>query len=244
MRTYRHKWLIILFWVLVWQGVSSFINQSLLFPGPLQSLTALFFLMRTSTFWLSIFYTMIRVLIGFALALFTGTSMGILCAVNPILDRFLSPLRGLIRSTPVSSFIILVLLWLSQDITPVFISFLMVLPVIWINIQESFLAVDPTLIEMAGHYGFSTPEKIEKLYFLSMKPSIYSACATGLGFAWKSAIAAEVIARPVFSVGRNLQDAKVYLQTEQLFAWTLSVIILSQIFDYILNKSIKKGQKS
>ena len=40
--------------------------------------------------------------------------------------------------------------------------------------------------------------------------------------AFKSGIAAEVIGVPDFSIGANLYEAKIYLDTASLFAWTLA----------------------
>ena len=61
---------------------------------------------------------------------------------------------------------------------------------------------------------------------------------TGLGFAWKSGIAAEVIALPALSVGKNLYDAKIYLERADLFAWTLAVILLSLGLEALLKRAI------
>ena len=61
---------------------------------------------------------------------------------------------------------------------------------------------------------------------------------TGLGFAWKSGIAAEVIALPALSVGKNLYDTKIYLERADLFAWTLAVILLSLGLEALLKRAI------
>ena len=59
-----------------------------------------------------------------------------------------------------------------------------------------------------------------------------------MGFAFKSGIAAEIIASPVFSIGRKLQESRIYFETAELFAWTAVVIILSMIFEKLLVKVV------
>ena len=77
------------------------------------------------------------------------------------------------------------------------------------------------------------------IYFPQTKPFFKSACITGLGLAWKSGIAAEVISTPKLSIGRSLYESKLYIETPELFAWTLTVIILSIIAEKILTAVFK-----
>ena len=55
-----------------------------------------------------------------------------------------------------------------------------------------------------------------------------------LEMAFKSGIAAEVIGVPDFSIGANLYEAKIYLDTASLFAWTLAIILIASCFEKIL----------
>ena len=155
-------------------------------------------------------------------------------------ETLLAPLHTVIRATPVSSFILLVWLWLKRAHVPVFISFLMVLPIIWTATQEALGAVDGDLREMARMYRFSRWKKIQYLYVPSVRPAFMAACMTGLGFAWKSGIAAEVIALTPDSVGKHLSDAKNYLEYPDLFAWTLTVILRSMALEAGLKALARK----
>lgn len=62
-------------------------------------------------------------------------------------------------------------------------------------------------------------------------PFLVSGCRVALGMSWKSGIMAEVLGTPKPSIGREMFAAKTYLQTADLFAWTIVVIILSLIFE-------------
>ena len=209
---------IALFWIGMWAGAAYLVGLPLLLPGPADTMAALVRLGKTSSFWQSTGTTLLRVAAGYLLAVLSGVLLAAGCAHFKGLDALLSPLRTVIRATPVTSFIILVMLWIQRGRVPVFISFLMVLPMVWTGVQDALSAVDGDLLEMSRMYQFSTWKRFRYIYVPAVRPAFLSACTNGLGFAWKSGIAAEVIAQPAFSVGKNLNDAKVYLETADLFA--------------------------
>lgn len=228
-----------LLWFAAWHFISIYISKPLLLPGPLQTFTALTELAASNDFWLSVGATILRVISGFTFALIIGTLFGTVCVISRFADRLFSPVKSVIKTTPVSSFIILVLLWLPVNITPVFIAFLMAVPVFWINIMEGIQKTDRQLIEMADVYRFGFKKKLQYIIIPSVLPYFSAAFSTAFGFSWKAGIAAEVIAKPRLSIGTNLQNAKVYLETDRLFAWTFIVIVLSFVIEKLLLKCIK-----
>ena len=234
--------LIILLWLLLWQLLSRVVNSLLLLPGPIDTLSTLVALAQTMAFWQSLLDSMLRILGGYLLAVLLGSLLAVLCSLSAAVSAFLEPLRSLIRSTPISSFIILVLLYLRVDRVPVFIAMLTVLPIVWQSLQQGISEVDPLLLEMGRAYGFGIKKLLLHIYLPSVRPYFYAGCATAIGFAWKAGIAAEVIARPALSIGRNLQDAKVYLRTEELFAWTLAIVLLSLLLEALLKRLMKRSK--
>jgi NitT/TauT family transport system permease protein len=169
-----------------------------------------------------------------------GTLLGALCAASKLADALLSPLRGVIKATPVTSFIILVLLWLSKALTPLFIALLMVLPIAWATTYAAIRAVDAQLLEMADVFHLSRRKKLRHIYLPAIRPQYLAACSTALGFAWKSGVAAEVIATPANSIGLYLMESKIYLESEALFAWTAAVVLLSMLLERFLLRALKE----
>lgn len=237
----------ILFWVAAWQLLSVKIAQELLIASPLRVFARLFELCLEAFFWRSVLFTLLRVAAGFLFALIAGTALAVVCARFNTARALVSPLFGAVRATPVASFIILALLWLPTDRLPAFIAFFMVVPVVWSNIYAGITQADRELLEMAKVFRFSKTKIISSVYMPSVMPFFISACSVGLGFAWKSAIAAEVICLPRASIGRQLHNAKIYLETPDLFAWTIAVIILSVLLEKLtlvaLNRLVKKPGK-
>ena len=72
------------------------------------------------------------------------------------------------------------------------------------------------------------------------KPSFVTACSVGLGFCFKSGIAAEVIGLPANSIGGELYKAKLYLMTPELFAWTIVIVAASVLFEKLVMWGIRK----
>ena len=230
------------FWIGIWWVIALAVGLPKLLPGPPETAEALFRLVGTAVFWRSVGLTLLRVALGYLLAVMTGTALAAVCWRFKGMDALLSPLRTVIKATPVSSFILLVWLWLKRVQVPVFISFLMVLPIIWTAVQEALGAVDGNLKEMTHMYRFSRWQKVKYLYAPSVKPAFMAAALTGLAFAWKSGIAAEVIALTPDSVGKHLSDAKNYLEYPDLFAWTLTVILLSMVLEGLLKAAARHGK--
>ena len=124
----------------------------------------------------------------------------------------------------------------------VFFSFLMVFPVVYTNILEGIRQTDKQLLEMADSFGAGVGKKLQFVYLSQVMPYAVTACKLGLGLCWKAGIAAEVIGIPAGSIGEKLYKAKVYLETPDLFAWTIVIIAVSvgfeKIFMFALRRSV------
>lgn len=226
------------FYLMAWQGLALLVGKSLLLPGPLETVCRLFVLLGTKAAWVAAGLTLLRTVCGYLLGVAAGILLATITAHVPLVDALLRPLRGIIKATPVTSFILLALLWLNSDIVPVCISFLMVLPIVWANVHEALLAIDRDLLEMAQLFRLSRTKRIRAIYIPSVRPQFLAACTTALGFTWKSGVAAEVIALPQKSVGNALYLSKLTLETTDLFAWTLLVVLLSMMLEKLLVRLI------
>ena len=228
------------FWILVWQFISIIVGIELLVPSPLVVIKTWLRIVGTEKFWLTTLYSLLRILLGFLSAVVFGCILGFATYRFNILKTLMSPILHIIRAAPVASFIILALVWIKTDTLPVFIAFLMVLPMVWQTVFVSLSQMDKNLLEMAKVFEF----KKSKVFFELIIPSIMSpfmaSCTTGLGFAWKSGIAAEVICLPNIAIGKQLYNAKIYLETAEVFAWTITIIMLSILLEAILQFAIKK----
>ena len=238
------KIVIALLWLIIWQVAYMVIDMEVLFVSPVGVLKTLYELIQDGLFWQSVFASFLRVIEGYIIAVALGTVFAVVTVALPFAHEFFYPVISLIRSAPVVSFIILTLVWLKSGTVPAFISFLMVFPVVWTNVSEGIKRTDKKLLEMAKIFNFGRIKTVENIYIPSVLPFFKSACITGLSLAWKSGIAAEVICTPKFSIGKQLYNSKIYLETPELFAWTAVIVIMSviveKLFEILINAVVER----
>jgi NitT/TauT family transport system permease protein len=225
---------------MLWEIAAYFIAKPLLLPSPIVVFARLCALVATSAFWEATLLSFLRVLGGIAFGLILGCLIAMLTFRLPLLRGLLKPLIATVKSTPVASFIILVNLWLDHDFLPVFISFLMVFPVVWANVDEGLRTIDPSHIALAKIYHFPRMRTVRRIYIPTVRPHFISACRSSLGLAWKAGIAAEVLVPSVISIGKHLYESKLYLETTDLFTWTIIVIIFSMLLESIADALFRR----
>lgn len=242
MGNWRRKTAILLFWLMLWQIMSGWINKPIYLVGPIETMQALLRLVDSSSFWRAVGGSLARIGAGFGLAAVVGLLCGSLSHFVPFVRKLLSPLVSLMKTVPVASFVILALIWAGAEQLTLVISFVVVFPMIYLNTIAGLEATDPQLLEMAQVFHVSGWNRLWQIYRPALAPYLLSACQVALGMSWKSGIAAEVIGTPEFSIGENLYMAKVFFSTDELFAWTAVVILLSVLFEkgilWILRKSL------
>ena len=233
-----------LFWLMVWAGGCYLANRRLFWPLPYPWDVAktLWHLMGEITFWSAVGASLLRVILGFSLALTVGVLLAMLTTRFAVLHTLFAPLLSVIKASPVVSFIFLAFLWIHKDRMPLFISFLMVVPLVWENVRQGILHTDRKLLEMAQVFRLSRRERWWQVRLPAVKPYLQAAVTTGFGFAWKSGIAAEVLCWPNDSIGYYLDSAKKMLEMDAVFAWTAVVVILSVALERLLRRLMNRRE--
>ncbi len=235
---------VLLFWLGLWFLAAQAVGKELLLPSPALVLRRLLELAASPDFWFTVACTLLRVSVGILAATLLGVLLAVLTEKSALLNALLSPMMTLVKSTPVASFIILALIWLGRDVLPSFISGLMVLPVVWSNVSAGISSQDPQLLELAQVYRFSRSRVFRHITVPTVLPYFRSALSSALGLGWKAGIAAEVLTVPKNSVGKMIFESKLYLETASLFAWTLTVVLLSLAIERILLRFVGRiGKK-
>ena len=232
------------FWVAVWEAAALAVHKEVLVADPVTVLKRLGELACTGEFWISATASVGRILLGFMIAVVLGSIVACVTTKLELVKALFTPLAAGIKATPVASFIILALVWIDTGNIPTFTAFLMAFPVIWGNVHQGIQQVDTGLKEVAKVYRMPRVKCLTMLYIPSVMPFFSAACTTGLGLAWKAGIAAEVLCTPKNSIGKELYSAKIYLETPDVFAWTLVVIVLSFVIEKLLVYLIRKAVKA
>lgn len=217
--------------LLVWQLAAIAVNNRLLLVGPIQVILRLVQMLPTGRFWQAVEFTFSRISLGFCLAFVIAAIFAGIAAKWPIAEILFRPYMLAVKTVPVASFIVIALLWLSGKRLSIFISFLMVLPVLYGNILQGLQSEDEKLLEMARVFRMPFWYRFRGITLPALRPFLLSGCKSALGLCWKAGVAAEVIGVTGGSVGGMLYDAKVYLEIADLFAWTLVIVTVSSLFE-------------
>lgn len=231
---------VLVFYLALWTLLARVIAQPLLLPSPAEVLCKLASLLPDPLFVRSLGATLMRTLLAYALGILSAILLGALCVRFRVAELLLSPLLSAIRATPVTSFIVLALVWLSSPRVPVLTGFLMTLPVVYSALVQAIRAIDPKLMEMARMYDFGRVKTLVHVLIPAVLPAFVQSCLAAIGLCWKAVVAAEVIGVPKLAVGSRIYESKIYLETDSLLAWTLTIIVLSVALETLLKRMAKR----
>lgn len=220
--------------LLVWQLAAQTLKLPLIMPSPVATGQRLAELLLTSDFWLHLGTSLVRGLLGFALSWLAGVVVGFFSGLFPLAEAFFRPLMVLIRSAPTMSFILLALIWFKSGWVPIFVIFMVAFPMIAQNVAEGIRNVDQSLVEMVQVFQVSRWRKLTALYFPSVWPYLAAGMVAALGITWKVLIAAEVFSYPQWGIGPQMDTARIYLDTDKVFAWSVLVIAIGLGFEALL----------
>lgn len=234
------------FWLVLWAFAAHRVGIELILPGPIATLSRLNELLRSGSFYLITGLSLLRIFVGTLSAMAVGIILAAIAARFSAVEQLLSPIITITRATPVVSFIILAFLWLGNSFLPIFIAFLMVFPLVYTNVKTGIEKTPPELQRMANVFRLGLLTKIKRIYIPSAMPYFTSAARSSFGLAWKAGVAAEVLVCTQNSIGLQIYNAKTYLETVDLFAWTALIIILSLVIETVFSRLITsihpKGQ--
>ena len=206
-------------------------HGALLLASPLRVLCRLWELLPQGAFWRAVCRSAGSIIGGFLLACLLAVLLAVLAENRKWLGELLAPAVAAAKTVPAASFIILALVWLDARTLPLFISGLMVFPPVYLNVLEGLRQRDPRLQEMARLFRVPFLRRLLGLDLPQVLPYFRASASLALGLCWKAGAAAEVIGLPPGTIGERLYMAKVYLQTPDLFAWTIVIVALSVLFE-------------
>lgn len=224
----------------VWQAVALLVHQRILLVGPVEVFLRLLTIWKVEGFLPSIWFTFYHIAAGFLLGLILGILLAALANRFSIVETLLWPWMATIKAVPVASFVVICLIWLSARNLSVFISFLIVLPVIYQNVLAGLRSENRQMQEMAEVFGLSWFRRLHYITLPQLKPFLISACSVTTGVAWKAGVAAEIIGTPNGSIGKQLYLAKIALDTDDLLAWTVIIVAVSVLSEKLFMHALKR----
>ncbi len=228
-----------LLWFGLLSALAALIANPLILPQPWRIAARFFEIALTADFLLTVLHSLLRILLGLALGVVAGTATGLLSYLFPPLSYLFRPMLTVLRSTPVASFIILVWSFTGGKVLPLVIAAIMVVPIVSDQLLAGLEGADASLGEVAELYRFTRWQKLTLYRLPAALPYFFSSIVTSVGFAWKAGIAAEILATTKGSLGSKIYFAKSYMETLDLWAFTLAVILLSLALELSVKKTLR-----
>ena len=217
----------IAFWIAVWWLVAALVAQPLLLPTPWQTAVAFASLVMTGEFWLSVWASFATICGAFVATFAVALGLGILAAPRPWLQDLIRPIALVLKATPVACVVVLLLLWLGAEGVPSAAVALMVFPAYYFSTLEGAEQVDRRVRQALEVMGAGPGKLFLVSTWPGVLPYLQATSRNAVGMSWKAGVAAELIAMALNTMGEKVYQAKLLLETANLFAWTLAVIALA-----------------
>lgn len=236
LKTRNYQAISIIALLVIWTIFAYIVNSPIKIPSPYLTFTEFIRIITDDKFVLQVANTMYRVLVSYLLAFSLGIGLGILGGYSKAIYYLLNPIMLLLKSMPTMAVILLSLIWLGREISPILVCFLIAFPIIYIATVNAIRNIDKNLLDMAYIYKFSNKKILKHLYIPSIHSSLVSIAPTSFSLALKVCIAAEVLSQPKYAIGTSFQMEKVALNTAGVLAWAFVAIILAGLFEYLITK--------
>lgn len=226
--------------IIIWQIIYIIVGNEVIIPSIKSTIASIGDLIISKNFLLILIYTMCRVLIGFAISLILGIALGFIAGMNRNIEVFLKPYILVIRSAPIVALMVILLVWFKSENVPILANFLLCFPIIYENILNGIKNTDKLIIEYAKVHKIPLISQVKYIYIPEMHKYIISSIFGTLSMSWKTTVSAEIISIPMYGIGSSIYEAKVYLNTNDVFAWLIIIVFISFIFDFIIENIKRK----
>jgi len=185
---------VLVFWHLAtthrWDFYIRFTN----IPTPLEVLDKVVQVNANGKFIANVGMSLRRIFLGFAVATLLGVAMGMLIGRYRIARGLMFPALEALRPIPAIAWVpISIMLWPDNEVSIVFITFIGAFFPILLNTVSGVQAVDGVLLRAGQCLGAKEAQLMWHVVLPGAAPQIFTGLAVGMGVAWVSLIAAEMI---------------------------------------------------
>lgn len=195
-------------------------------PGPARVWNALLQISASGELWNDLGITLGRVGAGFILATLIGLPLGILFGANRRLGEFFEPVIPVMNTVSSAIWATFAIIWFGvSNATTIFVVFMTAMPLIITNVWQGTRTVSADFIELAHVLRMPSWKVMVKIYLPTILPYFFSGARLAFGFGWRVSLVAETLGSSS-GVGYRLRQAADLIQTDQVFAWTLTLVVM------------------
>jgi ABC-type nitrate/sulfonate/bicarbonate transport system permease component len=223
--------------VALWALASQILGKPNLLPTPLAAGAAAVKLLHSGALETDVWNSLSRVFQGFIAATIVAIPLGGAMGMIPIVQRTVHPVIEIIRPIPPIAVIPLSILWFGiGDVAQVFIVFYGAFFPMVVGVYGAYTNIDPIYGQAADTLGCHGIEKFWRVTFMAAFPAVLVSMRIGLGLAFVSLVAAELIGASS-GLGYLVATSATTFQTPSMFVGILTIGIvgfaLSAIFNLI-----------
>lgn len=222
------------FWLAAWVFAAALVAQPLILPGPGAVALALLRLVCDGGTWAILVGSGARILGGLALAAVCGGALAGISSRSRAFAHLVAPVLSFVKATPVACVVVLLLIWLGSERVSIAAVFLMALPGVYFSLFEGLAQVDKPLEQMFRLHGVRGWRLFCAHTWREVLPFVLSCARAVIGMSWKAGVAAELIGMAVGTVGERIYQAKLLIETADLLAWTVLVVMASWACERVL----------
>jgi NitT/TauT family transport system permease protein len=195
-------------------------------PGPQRVWDALQLIAGNGDLWSNLAVTLWRVAAGFIAAALIGLPFGIFLGASQRAGEFFEPVLPVLNTVSSAIWAIFAIIWFGiSDATTIFVVFMTAMPLIITNVWQGTRTVNADFIELAQSLRMPRWKVMTKIYLPTILPYFFSGARLAFGFGWRVSLVAETIGSSS-GVGYRLRQAADLIRTDQVFAWTLTLVIM------------------
>ncbi|WP_462268473.1 ABC transporter permease [Desulfobacter sp.] len=203
-------------------------------PGP--TLAALADAFQNSKFWMSVFASLRRIVVGIAISAFIGLPLGVLIGFFTRLRKLTySPIQFVRMISPLSWMPIALLLFTSFESAVHFLIIMATICPIILNTAIGVMNINPQWLKMALNQGANNIQLIQTIVLPYSIPHMITSIRLALGIAWIVLVPAEFLGVSS-GLGYLINDARDTMAYDKLMAIIIAIGILGFILDRIFQK--------
>ena len=233
-RAGKPYWISVFVILIIWELLSLKVDQEIIIPSVFSVGKELFGILSSFSSWNIILWTLGRIFFTFFLDLLLALAVGIPSGINSRFEQAVRPLESAVRTVPTMGVILLSLIWLDSELTPVFVTSLIIFPILYRSVVDGIRNIDKKLIDFHKVHQIHFGKKLKFFYIPSMFPFLKTGTITSLGLGFKVMITAEVLSQPDKAIGTIFQIERAQLNTAAVIAWCIFMIAVSSLFEYII----------
>lgn len=220
-----------LFYALIWEVAALVVHRAIILPSFTSVITLMVSQFLTPVLYVSLGISLLRVLIGTLIALTLALITSLMVESYPHLKPWFRPLILVSKTIPNITYILIILIWFSREMTVSIITLLILYPVLYSHLSTAIETILPEYNDLRQLFPESYFHRLFKVILPLIKPHLIESIQTAISLGFKVGVMAELLGQVQPGLGYQLYLAKLDLNTTALFAytgWMILTVVLSE----------------